>query len=126
MERFQAKKLEISNRADALKSKLREMADRAAALREEEERRKQVLTAIDCEEADLISAEDVAMYQFDVDGADAAMEQLKQTINEDIEVVLLHDYSRITTPILPDIINYLREEGYVLLPLFYESNMVHK
>ena len=38
--------------------------------RQPEERRKQVLTAIDCEEADLISAEDVAMYQFDVDGAD--------------------------------------------------------
>ena len=67
----------------------------------------------------------------DGDGAhigtqEAAFEQFKNTINEGIEVILLHDYSRITTPLLPDMIKYLRENGYILLPLFYESNMVHK
>lgn len=48
------------------------------------------------------------------------------TINEDIEVVLLHDYSPITTQILPDIINYLKENNYIMLPLFYDSKMVNK
>lgn len=55
-----------------------------------------------------------------------AMNNLKNTINEDIEVILFHDYSHITLSILPDAIEYLQSKNYVLLPLFYESKMVNK
>ena len=49
-----------------------------------------------------------------------------KSIDENIEVVLMHDYSDITLSILPDAIEYLQNNGYILLPLFYESNMVNK
>ena len=55
-----------------------------------------------------------------------ALENLKKTINEDIEVILFHDYSSATLAALPETIEYLRKENYVLLPLFYESKMVKK
>lgn len=48
------------------------------------------------------------------------------SINENIEVILFHDYNNITLSILPDAIEYLQNNGYILLPLFYESNMVNK
>lgn len=48
------------------------------------------------------------------------------TIDQNLEVVLLHDYSKITLSILPDMIEYLQSKGYVLLPLFYDSNMINK
>ena len=48
------------------------------------------------------------------------------TINEKIEVVLFHDFNNYTLSILPDAIKYLQDKGYILLPLFYESNMVKK
>ena len=57
---------------------------------------------------------------------DQAWSNLKSTINDDIEVILFHDYSKITTSILPDVITYLRENGYQLYPLFYDSVMIHK
>ena len=47
-------------------------------------------------------------------------------IDEDIEVVLLHDYNTYTFELLPKIIDYLEEKNYILLPLFYESVMVNK
>ena len=50
----------------------------------------------------------------------------KTTRYQNIEVVLLHDYNGITTAILPDIIEYLQNNGYILLPLFYESNVINK
>lgn len=55
-----------------------------------------------------------------------AMNNLKKSINEDLEVILFHDYSRITLAILPEAIKYLEDKGYILLPLFYESAMVNK
>lgn len=55
-----------------------------------------------------------------------ALNNLKSTINEDIEVVLFHDYSNATLSALPEVIEYLRNNNYVLLPLFYESKMVNK
>lgn len=55
-----------------------------------------------------------------------AMNNLKNTINQDIEVILFHDYSFITLSILPEVIEYLQNQNYVLLPLFYESKMVNK
>ena len=49
-----------------------------------------------------------------------------ESINEDIEVVLFHDYHRITTNMLPDVIKYLQDKNYILLPLFYDSVMINK
>ncbi len=48
------------------------------------------------------------------------------SINSKIEVVLLHDYSGITLSVLPNMIEYLKNNGYQILPLFYESAMVNK
>ena len=48
------------------------------------------------------------------------------SINSGIEVVLFHDYSNITYSILPDAIDYLEGNNYILLPLFYDSVMVNK
>lgn len=61
-----------------------------------------------------------------LDSTDQAWSNLKSTINENIEVILFHDYSRITTSILSEVIVYLRDNGYQLYPLFYDSVMVHK
>lgn len=55
-----------------------------------------------------------------------AMNNFKNTINEDVEVVLFHDYNYVTLSMLPDAIEYLKNNNYVLLPLFYESKMVNK
>ena len=55
-----------------------------------------------------------------------AWNNLRNTINSNIEVILFHDYNGITTAILPDVIDYLRENGYECYPLFYESNMINK
>lgn len=57
---------------------------------------------------------------------ETAMNNLKKTIDEDIEVILFHDYSSVTLSILPEVIEYLQSKNYVLLPLFYESKMVNK
>lgn len=55
-----------------------------------------------------------------------AWNNFKNSINEQIEVLLLHDYSYITLSILPDMIEYLQNNNYVILPLFYDSVMVNK
>ena len=57
---------------------------------------------------------------------DQALSNFKKSINEDIEVVLMHDYSGITLSVLPQFIEYLQEKNYILLPLFYDSVMVNK
>ena len=46
--------------------------------------------------------------------------------NENIEVVLFHDYNRVTLSMLPEAIEYLQSKGYVILPLFYESVKINK
>ena len=48
------------------------------------------------------------------------------SIGGDIEVVLYHDYHKVTTSMLPNMIDYLRERNYILLPLFYDSVMINK
>ena len=48
------------------------------------------------------------------------------SINENIEVVLFHDYHHVTTSMLPNVIDYLRERNYILLPLFYDSVTINK
>ena len=55
-----------------------------------------------------------------------ALSNFKKTINSDIEVILFHDYSEATLKSLPEVIEYLKEKNYILLPLFYESKMVNK
>ncbi len=54
------------------------------------------------------------------------MKNFKGTINDKIEVVLFHDYHQVTTAMLPEVIKYLRDKNYIILPLFYESVMVNK
>ena len=68
---------------------------------------------------------------FDGDGAELKSEEeawknFTSSIDENIEVVLFHDYNDITLNILPKAIEYLKEHDYIILPLFYESNMVNK
>lgn len=68
---------------------------------------------------------------FDGDGAELkttteAWNNFVSSIDEDIEVILFHDYNLITLEILPRAIEYLKDKGYLLLPLFYESNMINK
>ncbi len=48
------------------------------------------------------------------------------SIGDSIEVVLFHDYHRVTTAMLPEVIKYLRNKDYIILPLFYESVMINK
>ena len=55
-----------------------------------------------------------------------AFQNFKNSINENIEVVLFHDYNRITLSMLPEAIEYLKNNNYILLPLFYDSVMVNK
>lgn len=62
----------------------------------------------------------------DLSTKEQAWSNLKSSINENIEVILFHDYHPITTEILPEVIEYLQKNGYILLPLFYESNMINK
>jgi len=61
-----------------------------------------------------------------ISGTYEAFNNFKNGIDQNVEVILLHDYSYITLSILPDIIEYLKNNNYVLLPLFYESNMINK
>ena len=67
----------------------------------------------------------------DGDGGDltsksVAWNTFKGSINDNIEVILLHDYNDITYSILGDMITYLENNNYVLLPLFYKSIMINK
>ena len=62
----------------------------------------------------------------DLRSTNEAWEKFTKSINEDIEVVLMHDYSSITLSILPKAIEYLQENNYIILPLFYESVMINK
>lgn len=55
-----------------------------------------------------------------------ALARFKSEINEDIEVVLFHDYNKVTLSMLPDAIKYLESKNYVILPLFYESVKINK
>jgi len=62
----------------------------------------------------------------DIQNKNQAWNMLTSMINENIEVILFHDYNTITTSLLPEAIEYLQSKGYILLPLFYESNMINK
>ena len=61
-----------------------------------------------------------------LDSLEQAWGNLKSTIDSNVEVILFHDYSWMTTAMLPEVIEYLRDNGYQLYPLFYESDMIHK
>ncbi len=62
----------------------------------------------------------------DLTSTDQAWANFRSSINDNIEVVLFHDYDSRTTAILPNVIEYLQKNGYSIFPLFYESNMVNK
>ena len=55
-----------------------------------------------------------------------AWNNLAGSINENIEVVLFHDYNRTTYAILPDVIDWLESKNYIILPLTYDSVKVNK
>ena len=57
---------------------------------------------------------------------DVAWSNFVSTINSPMEVILFHDYSNITTNVLPRMIEYLQNNGYELYPLFYDSHMINK
>lgn len=57
---------------------------------------------------------------------DQAWRNFTSSINSDIEVILLHDYNNYSIALLPDMIKYLKDKGYLILPLSYKSNMVNK
>ena len=61
-----------------------------------------------------------------ISSKEVAWNNLKKTLNDDIEVILFHDYNLITTSILDDFIKYLEDNNYILLPLFYESIKINK
>ena len=60
--------------------------------------------------------------------AEQALENVKYTTAdyEKIIVVLMHDFSAASLEALPDIIAWLRGEGFILLPLYYDSVMINK
>lgn len=62
----------------------------------------------------------------ELNNSQVAWSNFKNSINEDIEVVLFHDYNTITLSILPKVIDYLEENNYILLPLFYDSVKINK
>ena len=51
---------------------------------------------------------------------------LAATKEQNIMVVLFHEWSQPTIDAMPEIIDGLREKGYIFLPLFKESMMVNK
>lgn len=57
---------------------------------------------------------------------DQAWSTFTRSINDNIEVVLFHDYNYITLATLPRVIEYLQQNNYIILPLFYESVMINK
>ena len=62
----------------------------------------------------------------DLETQEQAWRLLKGGLDEGIEVILMHDYNEITYSILPDVIDYLENNDYILLPLFYDSVMINK
>ena len=57
---------------------------------------------------------------------DLGWKNFTNNISADIEVLLQHDYNKTTLQLLPNEIKYLKEHGYHIFPLFYESNMINK
>lgn len=55
------------------------------------------------------------------------MKQIKKAAKDQkVMVVLCHEWSKDTEKALPEMIEYLEGEGYIFLPLFYDSSMVLK
>ena len=50
---------------------------------------------------------------------------LDTTKNRNMLVILMHDYSNTTLKALPSIIEGLENQGYILLPLFHDSQVLH-
>lgn len=55
------------------------------------------------------------------------MKQIKAAAkDQDVMVILCHEWSKDTQKALPEMIEYLQGEGYIFLPMFYESSTVLK
>lgn len=61
-----------------------------------------------------------------LESKEQAWQNFINSIDSNIEVVLLHDYNNYTVELLPDMIKYLKENNYLILPLSIKSNMVNK
>ena len=58
---------------------------------------------------------------------DIIMEQVKDAAkDQDVMVILCHEWSKDTQKALPEMIEYLQGEGYIFLPMFPESSTVLK
>jgi len=55
------------------------------------------------------------------------LKQVKEAAKkQDIMVILFHEWSKESEQAMPEVIEYLQDEGYIFLPLFYDSVMVQK
>ena len=58
--------------------------------------------------------------------AEKKLHNFKKHLDQPIEVMLMHDYSKTTLEMLPEAIEYAEENNYIFAPLFYDSVMVNK
>jgi peptidoglycan/xylan/chitin deacetylase (PgdA/CDA1 family) len=55
------------------------------------------------------------------------MKQIKKAAKDQkIMVILFHEWSENSEKAMPQVIEYLEDQGYIFLPLFYDSVMVEK
>ena len=55
------------------------------------------------------------------------LSQVKEAAkDQDIMVILFHEWSENSQKAMPQVIEYLQKKGYIFLPLFYDSIMVEK
>ena len=86
---------------------------------------------------DALSASGYGWVDWTVDSGDSwgkdkaspelIMKQVKKAAKDQkIMVVLCHEWSKDTEKALPEMIEYLEGQGYIFLPMFYESQTVYK
>lgn len=72
---------------------------------------------------------------WNVSSGDAGGKQTRESVynnviigakNKNVIVILMHDFSKATLFALPSIIEELRKNDYIFLPLFYSSSMIIK
>ena len=78
---------------------------------------------VDLQEKELSKGEFASVKQA-VGGIDAMIDEAAK--DQDVMVILCHEWSKDTQKALPEMIEYLQGEGYIFLPMFYESSTVLK
>lgn len=59
-----------------------------------------------------------------LNSVDEALQNFTKSLDSPIEVVLMHDYNKITLDALPRMIQYARSKHYIFAPLFKDSIML--